>query len=244
MAQEVDYKIYGGDIQFVEIELDPNETVIAEPGALLYMHQDITFDARMGDGSKVNSGLLSKVASVGKRMLANESIFLTHFTNSGSGKSWVALAAPHPGRIMGIDLDSCGGSLICQKESFLAAAYGTEISITLNKRLGAGFFGGEGFILQKLIGNGNVFIHAGGTMIELMLDNETLRVDTGCLVAFESTIEYDIQTTGSIKSMVFGGEGLFLATLSGTGRVWLQSMPFSKLANQIISRIPQKTNTG
>ncbi len=244
MAQEINYKIYGGDIQFVEIELDPNETVIAEPGALLYMHQDITFDARMGDGSKVNSGILSKVASVGKRMLTNESLFLTHFTNSGQGRSWVALSAPHPGRIMGIDLDSCGGSLICQKESFLAAAYGTEISIALNKRLGAGFFGGEGFILQKLIGDGNVFIHAGGTMIELKLNNETIRVDTGCLVAFEPTVQYDVQATGNIKSMMFGGEGIFLATLSGTGRVWLQSMPFSKLADLILARIPLKTNTG
>lgn len=244
MAQEINYKIYGGDIQFVEIELDPNETVIAEPGALLYMHQDITFDARMGDGSKVNSGILSKVASVGKRMLTNESLFLTHFTNSGQGRSWVALSAPHPGRIMGIDLDSCGGSLICQKESFLAAAYGTEISIALNKRLGAGFFGGEGFILQKLIGDGNVFIHAGGTMIELKLNNETIRVDTGCLVAFEPTVQYDVQATGNIKSMMFGGEGIFLATLSGTGRVWLQSMPFSKLADLILARIPSRTNTG
>lgn len=244
MAQDVNYKIYGGDIQFIEIELDPGETVIAEPGALLYMHQYIEHSSHMGDGSKVDKSVMSKLASVGKRILANESIFLTHFTNTGQSKSWVALAAPYPGRIMGVDLDTCGGSLICQKESFLAAAYGTEISITLNKRLGAGLFGGEGFILQKLIGDGNVFIHAGGTMIELKLNNETLRVDTGCLVAFEPTITYDIQTTGNIKSMMFGGEGIFLATLSGTGRVWLQSMPFSKLANQIASRLPRSTNTG
>jgi uncharacterized protein (TIGR00266 family) len=244
MAQDVDYKIYGGDIQFVEIELDPGETVIAEPGALIYMHQNISHEAHMGDGSKVDQGLMSKITSVGKRMLTNESLFLTHFTNSGQGKSWVALGAPYPGRVIGIDLDECGGSLICQKEAFLAAAYGTEISIALNKRLGAGLFGGEGFILQKLIGNGNVFIHAGGTMIELKLNNETIRIDTGCLVGFEQGISYDVQATGSIKSMMFGGEGIFLATLSGTGRVWIQSMPFSKLADLIIARVPRKTNTG
>ncbi|MEM7125746.1 MAG: TIGR00266 family protein [Chloroflexota bacterium] len=234
----IDYRIFGDDMQFVEVELDPHETVIAEAGAMMYMEEGIDFQTRMGDGSNPREGMLDKIFSIGKRALTGESIFLTHFTNHGAGKGHVSFGAPYPGKIIGIDLDEAGGELICQKDAFLAAALGTRISITFNRRLGAGFFGGEGFILQKLQGDGNVFIHAGGTIHERQLRGETLRVDTGCIVAFESTIDYDIQQAGNLKSMVFGGEGLFLATLRGHGRVWLQSLPFSRLADRIIANAP------
>ena len=231
----IDYKLYGEDLQFVEVELDPNETVIAEAGTMMYMESGVDFTARMGDGSNTG-GLFGKLMGAGKRMLTGESIFLTHFTNrSGGGKRKVAFAAPYPGTIMAIDLDQVNGKLICQRDSFLAAAYGTRVSIAFNKRLGAGLFGGEGFILQKLEGDGMAFIHAGGTMVERHLNNETIRVDTGCIVAFESGISYDIQRAGNMRSMLFGGEGLFLATLSGTGRVWIQSLPFSRLADRILA---------
>ena len=235
----VDYKIFGDDMQFVEVELDPNETVIAEAGMMMYMESGIGYVSKMGDGSNPKAGLFDSLVSVGKRVLTGESLFMTHFTNTGgSGKRHVAFAAPYPGKIIGIDLDETGGDLICQKDAFLAAALGTEISITFNKKLGAGFFGGEGFILQKLRGDGMVFLHAGGTIVEKRLNNETLMVDTGCLVAMESRINYDIARAGNLKSMVFGGEGLFLATLQGTGRVWLQSLPFSRLADRIIQSAP------
>ena len=237
-SHEIDYKLYGDDLQFVEIELDPNETVIAEAGMMIYMEDSIQFDTRLGDGSKPKSGVVGTLLNIGARALTGESLFMTHFTNGGSGKRHVAFGAPYPGRIMPIDLDVANGELICQKDAFLCAARGTEVSIAFNKRLGAGFFGGEGFILQRLRGDGLVFLHAGGTIVEKRLNNATLKVDTGCLVAFEKTIDYNIQMAGNLKSMVFGGEGIFLATLTGTGRVWLQSLPFSRLADRIIKAAP------
>jgi uncharacterized protein (TIGR00266 family) len=228
-SHQIDYKIIGEDIQLVEIELDPMETVIAEAGAMVYMEEGINFDTRMGDGSEPNQGLLGKLLSAGSRVLAGESLFMTHFTNRGYAKSRVAFSAPYPGTVIPIDLVGLGGKLIVQKDGFLCAAMGTRLSIIFNRRLGSGLVGGEGFILEKLEGDGLAFVHAGGTVIERQLRGETLRVDTGCIVAFEESIDYDIETTGSLKSMVFGGEGLFLATLRGTGRVWLQSMPIRKL---------------
>jgi len=236
----VDYQVYGDDLQFVEIELDSGETVIAEAGTMMYMEEGIEFEAKMGDGSKPAAGFMDKLLGAGKRVLTGESIFMTHFTNrTAATKSHAAFGAPYPGKIIAIDLDEANGELICQKDSFLCAALGTEVSIAFNKKFGAGLFGGEGFILQRLRGDGMVFIHAGGTIIEKQLSNQTLRVDTGCIVAFESTIDYDIQQSGNLKSMIFGGEGLFLATLSGTGRVWLQSLPFSRLADRILANAPK-----
>lgn len=234
----VDYQVFGDDLQFVEVELDPRETVIAEAGAMMYMEDGIGFETKMGDGSKPSQGFLSALGSVAKRAITGESLFMTHFTNNGQGKKHVAFGAPYPGKIIAIDLDEANGELICQKDAFLAAALGTEVSIAFNKRLGAGLFGGEGFILQRLRGDGMVFIHAGGTIVEKRLNNEKLLVDTGCIVAFENTIDYDIQRAGNLKSMVFGGEGIFLATLQGSGRVWLQSLPFSRLADRILANAP------
>lgn len=229
ISHELDYKIIGDDIQFVEIELDPNETVIAEAGSMVYMEQGITFEARMGDGTSAEKGVMDKLFQAGSRVLTGESLFLTHFTNKGSGKSRVAFAAPYPGTIIPVDLRDVRNSLLVQKDGFLCAAYGTKLTVTLNKKIGSGILGGEGFILQKLEGDGRAFIHAGGTVIEKQLNNETLRIDTGCVVAFEPALDFDIETTGSLKSMVFSGEGLFLATMRGTGKVWLQSMPIRKL---------------
>ncbi len=237
-SHEVDYAIHGDDLQFVEIELDPGETVIAEAGAMMYMGEGIDFQTRMGDGSRPDEGIMGKLISVGKRALTGESIFMTHFTHEGTGKGHVAFGAPYPGKIIAIDLDEANGSLVCQKDAFLCAAMGTRVSIAFQKRLGAGFFGGEGFILQKLEGDGNVFIHAGGTIVEKRLQGDRLRVDTGCIVAFETTINYDIQRAGNLKSMIFGGEGLFVATLQGHGRVWLQSLPFSRLADRVLANAP------
>ncbi|MDV7186662.1 TIGR00266 family protein [Lutibacter sp. TH_r2] len=232
-SHDIDYKIKGHDIQFVEIELDPQETVIAEAGAMLYMKEGIDFVAKMGDGSEPEKGLFGKLLSAASRKITGESIFITHFTHQGTGKSHVAFAAPYPGTIIPLDLDDVGGTIIVQRDAFLCAALGTKISLHFNQKLGAGFFGGEGFILQKLQGDGNVFIHAGGTVIEHQLNGETLRVDTGCVVGFQQGIDFSVQRAGNLKSMVFGGEGLFLATLQGTGKVWLQSMPISKLVNQL-----------
>jgi uncharacterized protein (TIGR00266 family) len=219
----------------VEIELDSGETVIAEAGAMLYMEDGISFDTKMGDGSNPHAGLFDKLLAAGSRVLTGESLFITHFTNQGWGKKHVAFSAPYPGTIIPINLQEHQGSLIVQKDAFLCAALGTKISMRFNRKLGAGLFGGEGFILQNLQGDGNVFIHAGGTVIERQLNNETLRVDTGCVVGFEESIDFDIQQAGGLRSMVFGGEGLFLATLRGTGKVWLQSMPISKLVAQLSS---------
>ena len=232
-SHDLDYKILGDDIQLVEIELDPGETVIAEAGSMMYMDEGIAFDTKMGDGSSANQGLLGKLVSAGTRVLTGESLFVTHFTNQSYSKKRVAFAAPYPGQIVPIDLASLGGSIIVQKDGFLCAALGTKITITLNKRIGSGLVGGEGFILQKLQGDGRAFVHAGGTVIERELNNETFRIDTGCIVAYTQGIDFNIQAAGNLRSMVFGGEGIFLATLSGTGKVWLQSMPIRKLIQAI-----------
>jgi uncharacterized protein (TIGR00266 family) len=237
-SHELDYQIFGDDLQFVEIELDPQETVIAEAGAMIYMEEDVSFEAKMGDGSNPDGGLLGALGSMAKRALTGESLFMTHFTNRGQGKRHVAFGAPYPGKIIPVNLNEVDGQLICQKDAFLCAALGTQISITFNKKLGAGLFGGEGFILQRLVGDGLAFIHAGGTIVEKRLQNSKILVDTGCIVAFETSIAYDIQRAGNMKSMIFGGEGLFLATLQGTGRVWLQSLPFSRLADRILQNAP------
>jgi uncharacterized protein (TIGR00266 family) len=239
-SHEVDYKIYGDDLQAVEIELDPQETIVAEAGGMNWMDEDIEFEAMLGDGSKPNSGFFGKILGIGKRLLTGESIFLTHFTNQGVGKRCVAFASPYPGKILPLDLSKVGGSIICQKDAFLCAAKGTEITITLTKKLGAGFFGGEGFILQKLIGDGLAFLHAGGTIVEKQLNGNKLRVDTGCIVGFTGNIDYSIERAGGLKSMLFGGEGLFLATLQGTGTVYLQTLPFSRLADRILRSAPSQ----
>lgn len=230
-SHSLDYAILGTSAQCVEILLDPDETVIAEAGVMNYMTDGIRFETRMGDGS--SSGLLGSLWSAGKRLLTGESLFMTHFTNAGKTQARVAFAAPYPGTVVPIELGQVGGQLTCQKDAFLCAAQGTEIGIRFNKRLGAGFFGGEGFILQQLEGDGLVFVHAGGTVIRKELNDETLRLDTGCLVAFTAGIDYDIQLAGGLKSMLFGGEGILLATLKGTGSVWIQSLPFSRLAERI-----------
>ena len=234
-SHEIDYRIFGSDIQILEVELDQNETVIAEAGAMVYMEDGIQFETKMGDGSDANQSILGKLFSAGTRMLTGESLFMTHFTHRGrSPKSRVAFSAPYPGTILPIDLATLPNGLIAQKDAFLAAALGTKISIHFNQKLGAGLFGGEGFILERLNGDGLAFIHAGGTVIEKRLNNETLRVDTGCVVAFENGVDFSIQRSGGLKSMIFGGEGIFLATLSGTGRVWLQSMPVKKLIQALM----------
>lgn len=232
-SHEIDYKVMGHDIQLVEIELDPDETVIAEAGAMLYMEDGIDFQTKMGDGSDPKQGMFKKLLKAGGRMLTGESLFLTHFTHRGTDKSHVAFAAPYPGTIVPISLGNLNSHLVTQRDAFLCAAKGTKMSVTLNKRLGSGLVGGEGFILQKLEGDGMAFIHAGGTLIERDLNNETFRVDTGCVVAFEDTIDFSVERAGNLKSMVFGGEGLFLATLKGTGKVWLQSMPIKKLIKEL-----------
>jgi uncharacterized protein (TIGR00266 family) len=238
-CHEVDYEIFGDDMQVVEVELDPSETVIAEAGAMNWMEDSISFEAKMGDGSQPDKGLLGKLFDAGKRALTGESIFITHFNNNGTGKRRIAFGAPYPGKIIPIDMNQVGGELLCQKDAFLCAAFGTEVSIAFTQRLGAGFFGGEGFILQKLRGDGMVFIHAGGTIVKKELNNETIRVDTGCIVSFTSGINYNIERAGNLKSMFFGGEGLFLATLSGVGTVYLQSLPFSRLADRILQHAPK-----
>ena len=239
-SHEIDYKIFGNDIQVLEIELDPQETVIAEAGAMVYMEEGIDFQTKMGDGSNPSQGFLGKLVSAGSRLITGESLFMTHFTHMGHGKSRVAFSAPYPGTILPVDLTTVRNrTLITQKDAFLAAALGTKLNIHFNQRLGAGFFGGEGFILQKMQGDGMAFIHAGGTIVEKQLNNETLRVDTGCVVAFEEGIDFSVQRAGGLKSMIFGGEGLFLATLRGTGRVWLQSMPVKKLIQALM---PQGEN--
>ncbi len=238
-CEEIDYEIYGDDLQTVEVELDPNETVIAEAGAMNWMEDTIDFQAKMGDGSEPEKGIFGKLFDGAKRVLTGESIFMTHFTNVGHGKKRVAFAAPYPGKIIPIDMSTVGERIICQKDAFLCAALGTKVSIAFNKKLGAGFFGGEGFILQKIEGDGMAFLHAGGTIVKKELNGETLKVDTGCIVGFTDGIDYDIQRAGNLKSMFFGGEGLFLATLKGHGTVYLQSLPFSRLADRIIQHAPK-----
>lgn len=233
-SHEIDFTILGESMQMVEIELDPNETVIAEAGSMNYMEDGISFETKMGDGSTPDSGFMGKLMQVGKRALTGESLFMTHFTNRGGGKKSVAFAAPYPGTIIPVDLSQMGGELLCQRDAFLCAAMGTQVGIALNKKIGAGFFGGEGFILQRLNGDGMAFLHAGGFVIRKELKGEKLLVDTGCLVAFTNQINYSIERAGNLKSMVFGGEGLFLATLQGHGTVWLQSLPFGRMAARIV----------
>ncbi len=243
-SHEVDYKIMGDDMQIVEIELDPAETVIAEAGAMNYMDDGISFEAKMGDGSQPDEGVFGKLLNAGKRVLTGESIFMTHFTNTGHGKKSVAFSAPYPGKIIPVDMSKINGDLFCQKDAFLCAAYGTQLGIAFTKKLGTGFFGGEGFILQRLSGDGMAFIHAGGTVIRKQLTNGILKIDTGCIVAFTAGIEYDIERAGGLKSMLFGGEGLFLATLKGTGTIMLQSLPFSRMADRILQNAPSVSGKG
>jgi len=238
-SHTLEYQIFGDDMQIIEIELDPVETVIAEAGAMNYMEDGISFETRLGDGTEADQSMLGKMFTLGKRALTGESLFLTHFTNRGQGKKRVAFAAPYPGKIIPIDLAQHGGVFTCQKDAFLCAAYGTSLDITFNRKIGTGLFGGEGFILETLSGDGLAFIHAGGTVVQKRLNGEMLRVDTGCIVGFTRGIEYSIETTGSLKSMVFGGEGIFLATLKGTGTVYLQSLPFSRLADRILRHMPK-----
>lgn len=233
VSHEIDYKIIGDDIQLVEVELDPNETVIAEAGSMVYMEEGIAFETRMGDGTEPNQSLLGKLFQAGTRLLTGESLFLTHFTQRGFGKAKVAFSAPYPGTIIPVDLKKIRGSLIVQKDGFLCAAMGTKMTIHFNQRFGTGLVGGEGFILQKLTGDGLAFIHAGGTVIEKTLLNQTLRIDTGCIVAFEEGIDFNVERAGNLRSMIFGGEGIFLATLRGTGRIWIQSMPIRKLVDAL-----------
>ena len=242
-SHEIDFQIVGDDIQAVEIELNPQETVIAEAGAMNWMDNGISYEARMGDGSKADEGIMGKLLGAGKRLLTGESLFMTHFTNHSAGKKRVAFAAPYPGKIVAVDLSQIGQELLCQKDAFLCAAMGTELGIAFTKRFGAGFFGGEGFILQRLRGDGLAFVHAGGTLIRKELVNDIIRVDTGCIVAFTKGILYDIEMVRSMKSMFFGGEGMFLATLKGTGTVYLQSLPFSRLADRILRHAPAAGGT-
>jgi uncharacterized protein (TIGR00266 family) len=242
IAQEIDFKIVGEDMQFVEVELDPGESVVAEAGVMMYMTQGIEMETMFGDGSAASQqgGILGALLGAGKRVLTGESLFITVFTAKGSGKDRVAFAAPFPGRIIPVDLAKAGGELICQKESFLCAAKGVSIGIAFQKKIGVGLFGGEGFIMQRLQGDGLCFIHAGGMLTEMDLrPGETLRVDTGCLVALQPSVSYDIQFVGKIKTALFGGEGIFFATLTGPGRVWLQSLPLSRLADRIYKAAPQ-----
>jgi len=240
-SHEIEYKLFGDDMQFVEIELDPRESVVAEAGSMIYMNQDIEMDTIFGDGSEQNQsgGMMGKLMGAGKRMMTGESLFMTQFTNIGHDVSHVAFGSPYPGKIIPIDLAEHNGKLICQKDAFLCAAKGTAVGIEFQKKIGTGFFGGEGFIMQKLEGDGLAFVHAGGTIIKKELAHgQMLKVDTGCLVALTQTVNYDIQFVGNVKSALFGGEGLFFATLQGPGTVWIQSLPFSKLADRIIANAP------
>jgi len=240
-AHEIDYKLFGDDMQFVEIELDHNETVIAEAGVLMYMDYAISMDSIFGDGSEKSqgSGLMGKLMGAGKRLLTGESLFMTAFTNTSNEKKQVSFAAPYAGKIVALDLNEHGNKIVCQKDAFLCCAKGNSIDIEFQKKLGVGFFGGEGFIMQKLEGDGKVFLHASGTIIERELKaGEKLKIDTGCLVALEKTINYDIEMVKGIKSAFFGGEGLFFAIVTGPGKVWLQSLPFSRLADRIYKSAP------
>lgn len=237
---EIDYEIRGNEMQFVEVELDPQEAAVAEAGAMMFMDDGIEMETIFGDGSPQQGGFLGALMGAGKRLLTGESMFMTVFLNQGTGKKRVAFGAPYPGKIIPIHLAKIGGELIAQKDSFLCAAKGVSLGIAFQKRIGVGLFGGEGFIMQRLTGDGWAFVHAGGTLVERDLaTGETLRVDTGCIVAFQPTVNYDIQFVGKIKSALFGGEGLFFATLRGPGKIWLQSLPFSRLADRIYAAAPQ-----
>jgi uncharacterized protein (TIGR00266 family) len=242
MAMDVvDYEIKGSEMQFVEIELDPGEAAVGEAGSLFFMDAGIGMDAVFGDGSKGQGGLFGKLLGAGKRLLTGESLFTTVYTNQTSAKQRVAFAAPYPGKILPMELSKLGGLLICQKDSFLCAARGVSLGIALQQRLGVGFFGGEGFIMQKLEGDGLAFVHAGGTIVKRELaPGQTLMVDTGCVVAYTPNVNFEIQYVGKIKTALFGGEGLFFAKLSGPGTVWLQSLPFSRLASRVFAAAPQR----
>jgi uncharacterized protein (TIGR00266 family) len=236
---EIEYTIFGDDMQFVEVELDPDEATVAEAGGMMYMEDGIEMETIFGDGSAPQSGFLGALMGAGKRLLTGESLFMTVFLNRTPAKRRIAFGAPYPGKIVAVHLAELGGELIAQKDSFLAAANGVSVGIAFQRRLGVGLFGGEGFIMQRLQGDGWAFVHAGGTLQERTLaGGEVLRVDTGCIVAFQPSIQYDIEYVGKIKSALFGGEGLFFATLRGPGRVWLQSLPLSRLANRIIAAVP------
>jgi uncharacterized protein (TIGR00266 family) len=236
IMHDIDYKIYGDDLQFVEVELDPQEAVVAEAGAMMYLEDGIAMETIFGDGSGQSAGILGSLFSAGRRLLVGESLFMTVFENRASGKKKVAFGAPYPGKIVPIRLAEIGGELLAQKDAFLCAAKGVSVGIGFNRKIGAGLFGGEGFIMERLQGDGWAFIHAGGTLIERHLaPGETLRVDTGCIVGFTPTVDFDIQFVGSVKSAIFGGEGLFFATLRGPGRIWLQSLPFSRMADRIVA---------
>jgi uncharacterized protein (TIGR00266 family) len=242
---EIDYKIFGDDMQFVEVELDPMEAAVAEAGGMMYMEDGIEMETIFGDGSQQNSGFLGALMGAGKRLLIGESLFMTVFQNRGQGKKRVAFGAPYPGKIIPIHLAEVGGELLAQKDAFLCAAKGVSLGIAFTKRIGAGFFGGEGFILERLQGDGLAFIHAGGAIYQRELAaGEVIRVDTGCIVAFQPTVDYDIQYVGKVKTAFFGGEGLFFATLRGPGHIWLQSLPLSRLAGRITAASPQTGRGG
>src|ERR671912_2169817 len=239
MMHQVDFKVVGNEMQFVEVELDPGESAVAEAGSMMYMSPAIQMETIFGDGTQQRSGVMGALLGAGKRLITGESLFMTVFTNQGGGKQQIAFAAPYPGKILAMDLKQLGGELICQKDSFLCAAKGVSIGIAFQRKIGVGLFGGEGFIMQRLQGDGWAFVHAGGTLQERMLAaGEIVRVDTGCLVALQPTVGYDIQFVGGVKTALFGGEGLFFATLTGPGRAWLQSLPFSRMADRIYKAAP------
>lgn len=241
---EIDYEIFGSDMQYVEVELDPGEAAVGEAGMMMFMQDGVEMDTVFGDGSQ-QGGLFGKLLGAGKRLLTGESLFTTVFHNEGGQKARVAFAAPYPGKIIPIHLADIGGALVCQKDSFLCAAKGVSLGIALQRRLGAGLFGGEGFIMQKLEGDGWAFVHAGGMLVEKTLaPGEVLRVDTGCVVAFQPQVDFDIKFVGKIKSAIFGGEGLFFATLRGPGKIWLQSLPLSRLANRLMTAAPASGASG
>lgn len=242
----IDYEIFGDDMQYVEIELDPGEAAIGEAGAMMMMHDGIAMDTVFGDSSatQANAGLMGKLLGAGKRLVTGESLFTTIFHNEGGGKSRVSFAAPHPGKIIPIDLSALGGEFICQKDAFLCAARGVSLDIAFQRKFGTALFGGEGFIMQRLRGDGLAFVHAGGTLAEKTLaPGETLRADTGCVVGYQPSVGFDVEFVGKLKSAVFGGEGLFFARLTGPGKVWLQSLPISRLAGRIIAYAPQTGGT-
>ncbi len=243
MADEIDFKIFGSEMQFVEVELDPGESAVAEAGAMMYKDSSVQMETIFGDGSASSSagGFMDKLLGAGKRLLTGESLFMTVFTHTGQGKAHVAFGAPYPGNIIPVPLPSVGGCLICQKDSFLCAAKGVSIGIYLQRKILTGLFGGEGFIMQKLEGDGMVFAHAGGTIVDRKLKpGEVLHVDTGCIVALEQSVQFKIEQAGNIKTALFGGEGLFFATLRGPGRIWLQSLPFSRLAGRMLQAAPER----
>ncbi len=241
----VDYEIKGAEMQYVEVELDPGEAAIGEAGSMFFMDAAVSMDAVFGDGRQQQGGFFGKLLGAGKRLITGESLFTTVYTNGGSSKAKVAFAAPYPGKIIPMDLKQMGGMIVCQRDSFLCAARGVQIGIYFQQKIGVGFFGGEGFIMQKLEGDGLAFVHSGGTVLKRTLQpGQTLLVDTGCLVAHTPNVNFEIQYVGKIKTALFGGEGLFLAKLTGPGDVWLQSLPFSRLASRIFAAAPQTGGGG